>query len=413
MAKSVSPSSAFTTQLRTLASHHDRLLKRSNRPDPTFYNGIYQRYIHPVITGEHAPLFWRYDLNHETNPFLQERLGVHVAFNAGAIELKGTHYLVVRVEGNDRKSFFALAESKNPVQGFRFQDYPITMPETEVPDTNVYDMRLTAHEDGWIYGIFCTERKDPAAPPGDTSSAIAQAGIARTHDLITWERLPDLQSNSAQQRNVVLHPEFINGQYALYTRPQDSFIDAGQGGGIGFALTASMEKARINQEKIVDPKLYHTIKEVKNGAGATPIKTSKGWLHFAHGVRNTAAGLRYVVYAFLCALDEPDRVIRQPGGFLIAPRGDERVGDVSNVIFCNGAIAKKNGDIYVYYASSDSRMHVAKTSIDRMLDYCENTPADPLTSAGCVKQRKELIAANLGLIKSSNSVLLKKVHAIK
>jgi 4-O-beta-D-mannosyl-D-glucose phosphorylase len=391
---------SFQAQLSRLVGAQERLLKQTNRIDPDFYNGIYDRYVHPVLTADHAPLLWRFDLNEKKNPFLQERLGINAAFNAGAIELDGTFYLVVRTEGLDRKSFLAVAESSSPTEGFRFWDFPLTMGETAEPDTNVYDMRLTAHADGWIYGIFCTERKDPAAPPGDTSSAVAQAGIARTKDLKTWERLPDLQSESAQQRNVVLHPEFIQGKYALYTRPQDSFIEAGKGGGIGFALTDSMENAVIHEERIVDPKLYHTIKEVKNGAGATPIKTRQGWLHFAHGVRNTAAGLRYVVYAFLCALDEPDRVIRAPGGYLIAPRGEERIGDVSNVIFCNGAIARADGAIYVYYASSDTRTHVARTSIEKMLDYCNHTPADPLTSAGCVQQRHALIEANLKLIKS-------------
>jgi 4-O-beta-D-mannosyl-D-glucose phosphorylase len=351
-----------------------------------------------VLTGAHTPLYWRYDLDRRTNPFLQERLGVNCVFNVGAIEWQGKICLMARVEGNDRKSFFAVAESANGVDNFRFWDHPVVMPETDDPDTNVYDMRLTAHEDGWVYGIFCTERRDRKAPPGDTSAAVAQAGIARTKDLVRWERLPDLEAGSAQQRNVVLHPELVKGRYALYTRPQDSFIEAGKGGGIGFALCETMEGAEIADETIVDPKVYHTVKEVKNGAGAPPLKTPKGWLHIAHGVRNTAAGLRYVLYAFLCDLADPSKVIARPGGFLLAPEGDERVGDVSNVAFCNGAVMRASGEVFIYYASSDTRTHVASSSVDRLLDYVLHTGEDPLRSAACVRQRNELIDRNLKLL---------------
>jgi 4-O-beta-D-mannosyl-D-glucose phosphorylase len=381
---------------------HSALIKRKNKPTPDT-NGVYQRWTYPVVTGEHSPLFWRYDYDPKTNPFFMERLGINVAFNPGAIYFKGKFLLVVRTEGLDRKSFFAVAESKNGVDGFRFWDEPVVMPETDEPDTNVYDMRLIEHEDGWIYGLFCTERKDPKAPPGDLSSAVAQCGICRTRDLKTWQRLPDLVSRSAQQRNVVLHPEFVtvNGKkkYALYTRPQDSFIEAGKGGGIGYATCDSMENAKIGEETIIDARAYHTIKEVKNGAGAPPIKTPRGWLHIAHGVRNTAAGLRYVVYAFMTDLKDPAKVIAAPGGHLIAPQGEERVGDVSNVTFCNGAIVRPNGDLFIYYASSDTRCHVATTTVDRMVDYCLNTPPDPLTSAKCVQQRLELIRKNLKFLR--------------
>ncbi len=384
----------FEKALRRKIEQHNALVERKNRRVKDG-NGVYDRWQNPVLTGAHAPLFWRYDLDPRKNPQLEERLGVNCVFNVGAIEWQGKICLMARVEGNDRKSFFAVAESENGVDNFRFWDHPVVMPETDDPDTNVYDMRLTAHEDGWIYGIFCTERKDPAAPPGDTSSAVAQAGIARTKDLVKWERLPDLRSESAQQRNVVLHPELVHGQYALYTRPQDSFIEAGKGGGIGFALCETMERAEIGEEKIVDPKLYHTVKEVKNGAGAPPLKTSKGWLHVAHGVRNTAAGLRYVLYAFLCDLADPSKVIARPGGHLLGPEGDERVGDVSNVAFCNGAVTKANGELFIYYGSSDTRTHVATSTVERLLDYVLHTPEDPLRSAACVKQRIELIDRNL------------------
>lgn len=387
-------SNIFNERLNALQKEHDELITRKNEVAGVG-NGIFDRYKNPVITAEHTPLFWRYDMNPETNPYFMERIGVNCAFNPGAIEIDGKIYLVVRVEGNDRKSFFAIAESESGVDNFKFWDYPVTLPETDDPDINVYDMRLTKHEDGWIYGLFCTERKDPDAPFGDTSMAVAACGIARTKDLKTWERLPDLKTGSAQQRNVVLHPEFINGKYALYTRPQDGFIETGKGGGIGFGFTDSMENAEVMEEELMECKEYHTIKEVKNGQGPAPIKTDKGWLHIAHGVRNTAAGLRYVVYAFLSDLNEPQKVTHRPGGFLIAPIGEERVGDVSNVVFCNGAIKRDNGDIYIYYASSDTRVHVATTTVDKMLDYVLNTPEDPLRTFACVEQRKELIKKNL------------------
>lgn len=388
----------FDERLKFLSEEYENTVGRKNDPLPSI-NGIYNRYKYPVVTKDHIPLFWRYDLDKNTNPYLMERLGVNCAFNPGAIELGGKIYLVVRVEGNDRKSFFAIAESDNGIDNFRFWDYPVVMPETENPDINVYDMRLVKHEDGWIYGLFCTERKDPDAPSSDTSSAVAACGLTRTRDLKTWERLPDLVTKSPQQRNVVLHPEFINGKYALYTRPQDGFIETGKGGGIGFGYADSMENAVIDVEILMECKEYHTIKEVKNGQGPAPIKTEKGWLHIAHGVRNTAAGLRYVVYAFLSDLEHPEKVTHRPGGFLIAPEGEERIGDVSNVIFCNGAIARENGEMLIYYASSDTRCHVAVTSVDKMLDYVLNTPEDPLRSYACVQQRIELISKNLKLIR--------------
>jgi len=388
----------FSKRLKDLQAAHQKLVTRRNRVDAGWHNGVFDRYVNPVLTAEHAPLFWRFDLNETTNPYLMERMGLNAAFNAGAIKFNGKYCLVARMEGLDRKSFFAVAESDNGVDGFKFWDYPMVLPETQEPDTNVYDMRLTQHADGWIYGVFCSERKDKNAPPGDLSSAIASAGIARTKDLKTWHRLPDLKSDSAQQRNVVLHPEFVNGKYAFYTRPQDSFIEAGKGGGIGWALSESIENAVVHDETIIDGRVYHTIKEVKNGAGAVPIKTRDGWLHIAHGVRNTAAGLRYVVYAFLCDLANPAHVIANPGGYLIAPVGPERVGDVSNVVFCNGAIVEDNGRLLIYYASSDTRTHLAATSIDKMLDYVHNTPADPLRSFACVAQRNELIRKNLELL---------------
>jgi 4-O-beta-D-mannosyl-D-glucose phosphorylase len=388
-------STHFDRRLQQRMQAQEALLARPNAVDPAWSNGLYDRYLHPVLTAEHTPLFWRYDLDPATNPYLLERMGINAVFNPGAIELDGKILLVARVEGHDRKSFFAVAESENGVDGFRFWDYPITMPETADLDINVYDMRLTKHEDGWIYGVFCTERKDPQAPPGDLSSAIAQAGIARTKELKRWERLPDLITSSAQQRNVVLHPEFIDGQYAFYTRPQDSFIEAGSGGGIGWGLCRDITRAEIEQETIIDPRGYHTIKESKNGAGAPPLKTPAGWLHIAHGVRNTAAGLRYVLYAFLCDLKHPECVTHRPGGYLLAPQGEERTGDVSNVVFCNGVVARENGDVFIYYASSDTRVHVAATTVDKMLDYVRHTPEDGLRSAACVAQRAELIRKNL------------------
>ena len=386
-----------TRKVKKLIKDQEALLARRNEVDPRWNNGVFERWQHPVLTREHTPVFWRYDLDPKTNPRLMERLGVNGVFNPGAIELDGKVCLVARVEGTDRKSFFAVAESATGVDGFRFREYPIAMPETDDPDVNVYDMRLTRHQDGWIYGVFCTERKDPDAAPGDTSSALAQTGIARTKDLETWERLDDLKSRSPQQRNCVLHPEFIGGQYAFYTRPQDSFIEAGTGGGIGFGTCDDVAHAVISEETIVDPKLYHTIKEVKNGDGPPPLKTAKGWLHVAHGVRNTAAGMRYTLYCFLCDLKDPARVTHRPGGYFIAPFFEERVGDVSNVTFCNGAVMRADGTIFIYYASSDTRCHVATTTVDRLLDYVMNTPEDPLRSSACVQQRRELIERNLRL----------------
>jgi len=384
----------FTMRLRQLFAEYEALINRPNRPCLDG-NGVFERYEHPVLTAEHAPIFWRYDLDHASNPHLMERLGINAAFNPGAIELDGKFLMVARVEGADRKSFFAVAESPTGVDRFRFWDYPIVMPETSDPDVNVYDMRLVRHEDGWIYGLFCTERKDPMAARGDLSSATAQCGIARTKDLKTWQRLDDLKTRSPQQRNVVLHPEFIHGKYAFYTRPQDGFIEAGSGGGIGWGLADSIEHAVLGQEKIVQDRKYHTINEVKNGLGPAPIKTAEGWLHLAHGVRNTAAGLRYVLYSFMTSLEDPSQLIHEPGGYLLAPQGVERVGDVSNVTFSNGWIARPNGQIFLYYASSDTRCHVATTTVEKLVDYCMNTPKDPLRSAACVKQRIELIERNL------------------
>ncbi|MBQ4897586.1 glycosidase [Paenibacillus sp. Marseille-P2973] len=388
--------SLFEERKNLLTERYESLITRRNEV-VSGGNGIYDRYKHPILTAEHAPLIWKYDFNPETNPYFMERIGVNGVFNPGAIQLNGKFYLVARVEGVDRKSFFAIAESDNGVDGFRFWDKPVVLPETDVPDTNVYDMRLVQHEDGWIYGLFCTERKDPDAPRGDLSSAVAQCGIARTKDLITWERLADLKTASPQQRNVVLHPEFVDGKYAFYTRPQDGFIDTGSGGGIGWGLSDTIENAVIEKEIIIDERFYHTIKEVKNGQGPAPIKTERGWLHIAHGVRNTAAGLRYVLYAFLSDLEKPYEVTHRPGGHLIAPEGEERVGDVSNVVFCNGVIATDNGEVYIYYASSDTRIHVAATTVDRLLDYVVNTPEDAMRSFACVEQRIGLVERNLSL----------------
>ena len=373
------------------------LINRKNEIDPDFYNGIYDKYKYPVLTREHAPLIWQYDFNPETNPYFMKRLGINAVLNSGAIELNGKYYLVARVEGDDRKSFFAVAESDSPVDGFRFWDYPILLPDTCPEETNVYDMRLTKHEDGYIYGVFCSESKDTSV--NDLSAAVAAAGIVRTKDLKTWERLDNLTTlHSPQQRNVVLHPEFVNGKYAFYTRPMDDFIETGSGGGIGFGLCDDIEHAVIDKEKMTSLRKYHTITEVKNGAGAVPIKTEKGWIHIAHGVRNTAAGLRYVIYAFATDLKDPSKVIAEPSGMLIGPRGAERVGDVSNVVFTNGAITTENGDVYIYYASSDTRMHVASTTIDKLIDYVFNTPQDPLRSVECVAQRCDLVKKNLGYL---------------
>ena len=364
------------------------------------YNGIYDVWKYPVLTALHAPYIWKYDMNPETNPYFMERLGINAVLNSGAIELDGKFYLVARVEGNDRKSFFAVAESESPVDGFRFWDFPVQLPDTCPEETNVYDMRLTKHQDGWIYGVFCSESKDTSS--NDLSAAVAQAGIVRTKDLKTWERLPNLKSKSPQQRNVVLHPEFVDGKYAFYTRPQDDFIQTGSGGGVCFGLVEDITNPVIcTEEVVISPRIYHTITEVKNGAGAVPIKTEKGWIHIAHGVRNTAAGLRYVIYVFATDLNDPSNLIASPSGFFIAPHGYERVGDVSNVAFTNGAIVRDNGEVYIYYASSDTRLHVASTTLEKLVDYTFNTPSDPLRSVDCVKQRCELIAKNLEYIKNN------------
>lgn len=380
----------FDGKLQHLISSHKILTESKNQVNKSWYNGIFDRYENPVLTNEHIPLDWRYDLNEETNPYLLERIGVNAVFNSGAIYLDGKFVLVARVEGYDRKSFFAVARSDNGVDNFVFDKYPVRLPKYGEDDTNVYDMRLTQHEDGWIYGLFCSERKDKAVD--DTSSAVAKCGIVRTKDLINWDRLPDLDTKY-QQRNVVLHPEFVKGKYMLYTRPSDGFIDVGSGGGIGCALVENIENAKISEENIIEKRVYHTIKEVKNGAGAPPIKTNDGWLHIAHGVRNTAAGLRYVLYCFMTDLKDPQKVIYTPGGYFLAPLGSERVGDVPNVVFTNGAI-EKDGDIYIYYASSDTRLHVAKTTVKKMVDYCKNTPKDGYTTHTSVENICRLIDMN-------------------
>ena len=380
-----------------LVKKQEALLTRKNEVDTEFYNGIYERYKYPVLTREHAPIIWQYDLNKETNPYFEERIGINAVMNSGAIYLDGKYYLVARVEGNDRKSFFAVAESDNGVDNFRFWDYPVVLPDLYPEETNVYDMRLTKHEDGYIYGVFCSESKDTSVK--DLSAAVAAAGIVRTKDLKTWERLPNLVTlRSPQQRNVVLHPEFVDGKYAFYTRPMDDFIETGSGGGIGFGLCEDITHAVLDEEKMTSIRKYHTITESKNGAGATPIKTEKGWIHIAHGVRNTAAGLRYVIYAFATDLKDPSKVIAEPGGLLIGPRAGERVGDVSNVVFTNGAIATEDGKVYIYYASSDTRLHVATTTMERLLDYVFNTPKDPGRSNLCVALRNDMIAKNLELL---------------
>lgn len=412
----------------SLMEEYERLVGRPNPVNERFYNGLFTRYEHPVLTRRHVPPFWMYDANPETNPYMMQRLPVNATFNAGAIKLNGKYCLVARVEGQDRKSFFAVAESDKPTEGFRFRDYPIVLPDTcplevgqrptsdsdclqspseacgaanaatKADETNVYDMRLTQHEDGWIYGVFCSESKDTAS--SDLSAAVAAAGIVRTKDLEHWERLPNLVTlRSPQQRNVVLHPEFVDGKYAFYTRPMDDFIETGSGGGIGFGLCADITHPVIDEEKIISARKYHTITESKNGAGATPIKCGKGWIHIAHGVRNTAAGLRYVLYAFMTSLDDPSRVIAEPSGMLLGPLGHERVGDVSNVVFTNGAIADEDGKVYIYYAASDTRLHVAETDVDRLCDYLLNTPADPLRTGDCVRQRCDLIRRNLDFLR--------------
>ena len=388
----------FNKRLSALEREHNNLINRENpRIEPG--NGLFYRYKYPVLTAAHTPIFWRYDLNPETNPFLMERQGINAAFNAGAIMFEGKVCMAVRTEGYDRKSFFAVAESENGIDKWKFRDEPILLPETDDPDVNVYDMRLIRHEDGWIYGLFCTERKDPDAPEGDTSAAVAQCGIVRTKDLNNWERLPDLVTSGGQQRNVVLHPEFIENKYAFYTRPQEGFIETGSGGGIAWGLSDTMEKPVIEKETIVDEKVYHTIKELKNGQGPAPIKTDEGWLHLAHGVRACAAGLRYVLYMFMTDLMEPNRVIFRPGGYFMAPEGEERVGDVSNVLFTNGWVVKENSEVLIYYASSDTRMHVATSTVDRLVDYVKNTPEDGYRSGESVKTRLDLIRKNLDYLR--------------
>jgi 4-O-beta-D-mannosyl-D-glucose phosphorylase len=384
---------SYEQQVKEIMRVHESLLTRENEPLKGG-NGWYRRYKYPVLTAAHTPLFWRYDLDPKTNPFLMERIGMNATMNAGAIKWQGKYLLMVRVEGTDRKSFFALAESPNGIDNFRFHDYPVTIPEENNPATNLYDMRLTLHEDGWIYGIFCVERFDDTAEPGDLSKAKASAGIIRTKDMTNWERLPDITSKS-QQRNVVLHPEFVNGKFALYTRPQDGFINAGSGLGIGWSLVDDITQAVITEEKIVDRRSYHTIKELKNGEGPAPIKTEKGWLHLAHGVRACAAGLRYVLYLYMTSLEDPSKLIASPGGYFMAPEGEERVGDVSNVLFSNGWIADDDGTVFIYYASSDTRMHVATSTLDRLVDYCFNTPEDGLTSFASVQALNRQIDSNL------------------
>jgi 4-O-beta-D-mannosyl-D-glucose phosphorylase len=382
----------FSKKLKRLQHNHAGLIRQKNRPQKNG-NGIFDRYEHPVLTAEHTPLTWRYDFNHASNPHLMTRLGVNAVFNVGAMEWEHKIILMARVEGWDRKSFFAVAESANGVDQFRFWDYPVRMPELDAAETNLYDMRLVQHEDGWIYGLFCAERHDDSKPH-DLSAAVARGGIARTKDLVKWERLPDLKTPALHQRNCVLHPEFINGKYAFYTRPMNDFAATGSGDGVGSGLCDDITHAVITKEAIIDPRFYHTIKEGKNGLGPAPIKTKKGWLHLAHGVRNTAAGMRYVLYVFLCDLKDPSKLLKAPGGYFMAPENDERVGDVSNVVFANGWAARANGDVFIYYGSSDTRTHVATTTVDKLLDYVENTPPDAMRSMLCVNRRCELIKQN-------------------
>jgi 4-O-beta-D-mannosyl-D-glucose phosphorylase len=382
--------------IQKLFECHERLLQRPNEKQ-TGGNGIYDRYIHPVLTAAHTPVYWRYDLNEKTNPHRMERMGINSVFNVGAIELDNQIYLMARVEGVDRKSFFAVAQSKSGIDQFRFWDYPVQMPSLDSSETNVYDMRLVKHEDGWIYGLFCVESHDPAQPE-NLSAAVANCGIARTRDLKTWERLANLKTRAPQQRNCVLHPEFVKGMYAFYTRPLMDFMATGSGEGIGWGLCDSIEKAEISKEIIINRRQYHTIMEGKNGLGPAPIKTRQGWLHLAHGVRDTAAGMRYVLYLFLADLEHPEKVIRQPGGYFMAPEGIERVGDVSNVLFSNGWAARKNGEILIYYGSSDTRTHVATSTVEKLLDYVMNTPEDGLCSSECVRQRVNLISGNLRIM---------------
>lgn len=393
----------YDNRLHILTKEYDELISRENEKILPG-NGVFERYKYPILTADHPPLEWRYDFNPETNPYLMERFGINAVFNAGAIKFNGKYLIMARVEGHDRKSFFAIAESPNGIDNFRFWEYPVQLPDLYPEETNVYDMRLTKHEDGWIYGIFCSESKDPDAPAGDLTSAIAAAGIIRSRDLKNWERLPNLVSQS-QQRNVVLHPEFVDGKYALYTRPQDGFIDAGSGGGISWALIDDITHAVVKKEIVIEQRHYHTIKEVKNGEGPHPIKTPQGWLHLAHGVRACAAGLRYVLYLYMTSLDDPRKVIAQPGGYFMAPVGEERTGDVSNVLFSNGWIADEDGTVYIYYASSDTRMHVATSTIERLIDYCRHTPEDRLRSTTSVKSIYDIIEANK-LVMSENAVIL-------
>ncbi|WP_373144672.1 glycoside hydrolase family 130 protein [Bacteroides thetaiotaomicron] len=393
----------YDNRLHILTKEYDELISRENEKILPG-NGVFERYKYPILTADHPPLEWRYDFNPETNPYLMERFGINAVFNAGAIKFNGKYLIMARVEGHDRKSFFAIAESPNGIDNFRFWEYPVQLPDLYPEETNVYDMRLTKHEDGWIYGIFCSESKDPDAPAEDLTSAIAAAGIIRSRDLKNWERLPNLVSQS-QQRNVVLHPEFVDGKYALYTRPQDGFIDAGSGGGISWALIDDITHAVVKKEIVIEQRHYHTIKEVKNGEGPHPIKTPEGWLHLAHGVRACAAGLRYVLYLYMTSLDDPSKVIAQPGGYFMAPVGEERTGDVSNVLFSNGWIADEDGTVYIYYASSDTRMHVATSTIERLIDYCRHTPEDRLRSTTSVKSIYDIIEANK-LVMSENAVIL-------
>ncbi|MEK4114260.1 4-O-beta-D-mannosyl-D-glucose phosphorylase [Paenibacillus sp. DS2363] len=383
---------------KELLEKQEQLLTRPNEINSSFYNGVYDRYQYPVITRHHVPLHWRFDLNETTNPHFMERLGINATLNPGAIYFNGKYIMVIRTEGLDRKSIFALAESDNGIDGFRFTGKPLVWNDIDADETNQYDMRLVQHEDGWIYGIYCSERKDPEAPAFDTSSAVAQAGLVRTRDLTSWERLPNITTNSPQQRNVVLHPEFVDGKYAFYTRPQDGFISTGSGGGIAFGVCEDILNPVIHEETIIDERQYHTVYEVKNGQGPAPLKTDRGWIHIAHGVRNTAAGLRYVLYTFATDLNDPARMIAKPGGHFIAPYDDERVGDVSNVIFCNGAVVNEQEEVFIYYASSDTRCHVATTTLEKLVDYTFNTPADPYRSLDCASQRGQLIEQNEKLL---------------
>lgn len=394
----------FKQRLHAIEDSYNKLINLDNQPAKES-NGVYSRYKNPVLTARHAPIFWRYDLNEKTNPFLMERFGINSVLNAGAMKWNDKYLLMARVEGADRKSFFAIAESASGIDHFKFWDYPVIIPETKDPDTNIYDMRLVQHEDGWIYGLFCTERRDASAPAADQSAAIAQCGIARTKDLKHWERLPDLKTKSPQQRNVVLHPEFVNGKYAFYTRPQDSFIEAGKGGGLAFGLSDKIDGAEVNEEKIVDPKIYHTINELKNGWGPAPLKTKHGWLHLAHGVRNTAAGLRYTLYMFLTDLNDLTKIMYKPAGYFLAPEGEERIGDVSNVVFSNGWIADEDGTVFIYYASSDTRMHVAVSTIEKLLDYVMNTPPDGFTSAASVQTLMNIIDKNKDYLNKKNETI--------